>query len=189
MPAFHGILSRLGFTLIEMLIVLAIVGILTTMTAMGWTKVMNRISGKGAAYQVRDALTSARMDALTRKRHSGVRLDPSGLRFQLFVDSSGTGANGRYDSGETILHPWETLPSQPSFASISSSVSPDPTPRSCKQAAAPAISSSQSGVYSIVFRPDGRSWAGFQAKLVPKGSTDTVRIGVLPSTGLITLEH
>ena len=170
--------------------VIAIVGIIAGMSFVGWSGLLARLQNHGTANQIRDALVLARMDAKSRVRNTGVLLDTSGYRYLLFVDSSPTvGPTGSYRTTDVILRPWTTLPSHPSFASISSSSSPDPSPRPCLTAGTGTVSTPQTGNYSIVFRPDGRSWVSFQAKLVAPKTTDTFLVGVLPTTGLITLEQ
>lgn len=190
LPGFSTRPGRLnGFTLMEMLVVIVIVSLVAAVAFTGWSGLIARLQSHGVASQVRDALVSARMDAQTRNRNTGVLLDPAGFRFLVFVDSSAAGPNGRYDASDVVLHSWSSFSSKATFVSLNSSISPDPIPRTCNAAAAAPSSVTQSGTYSVVFRPDGRSWAAFQAKLVPPKSTDTFVLGVLPSTGLVTLEQ
>jgi hypothetical protein len=136
-------------------------------------------------------LQLARSDALSRQRHSGVLLDPAGLRFLRFVDSSSSGsADGRYTAGETIVEDWRPLPAHMIVHSVNSSISAPVTLRVCGATATAAAGSTQSGSFSLVFAPDGRSLATFQAKLgIESFPKDTFRIEVLPPTGLITLER
>ncbi len=182
--------NRRGFTLLELMVVVAIVGIVAAMSQMGWSKILRKLQGRGAADQVRDALMLARMKALTDKRHVGVLLDPAQRRYLVFVDSTSPGgADGRYTAGEPLLRNWTTLPEQPAFVAANSSISPDPAPRPCKTAATPPSPTVQSGTFALVFRPDGRTWATFDAKLVTPGTTDTFRLRVLPPTGTVSLEH
>jgi prepilin-type N-terminal cleavage/methylation domain-containing protein len=181
--------SRHGFTLLELLVVIAIVGIVGGLSIVGWSSFLARLKSHGTANQIRDALVLARMDAKSRLRNTGVLLDTANDQFLVFVDSFAGGPTGRYVTGDLVLTPWTTLPSKPVFASISSSSSPDPVPRPCMTAGTGTVSTPQTGNYSIVFRPDGRSWVSFQAKLVTPKITDTFLVGVLPTTGLITLEQ
>lgn len=170
---------------------MVLVGILASMASVGWKRVMWRVQALGAADEFRNALQLARSDALSRQRHSGVLLDPAGLRFLRFVDSTSSGsADGRYTVGETIVESWRPLPAHMIVHSVYSSISAPVTLRSCGGTASTASGTTQSGTFSLVFAPDGRSLATFQAKLgIESFPADTFRIEVLPPTGLITLER
>ena len=170
---------------------MVLVGILASMASVGWKRVMWRVQALGAADEFRNALQLARSDALSRQRHSGVLLDPAGLRYLRFVDSSSSGAaDGRYTAGETIVQDWRPLPTRMVVHSVHSSISAPVTLRTCGSAATSGTSSTQAGTFSLVFAPDGRSLATFQAKLgIESFPEDTFRIEVLPPTGLITLER
>lgn len=177
--------------MIEMLVVVVLIGILSGMGMLGWNRLMWRLQAYGSTDEVRNALLLARSDAVTRKRHSGILIDRDSLRYLRFVDSSSTGAHdGRYNAGEEILQPWTPLPRRMVVYSINASISPDPTPRPCGTRVRPGAASGQSGRYSIVFRPDGRSWAPLDARLgVSSFPSDTFRIQVLPATGMVQLEN
>lgn len=176
--------------MIEMIVVLALVSILAGAGILGWKRLMWRIQAYGATDALRNAVLLARSDAVTRKRHSGILIDRDSLRYLRFVDSSATGAaDGRYAAGERLLHPWTPLPKKMIIHAMSSSISSAPTPRPCGKPA-PKSSSAQAGRYSIVFRPDGRSWATLEAKFgVSSFPADTFRIQVLPPTGMVQLEN
>jgi type II secretory pathway pseudopilin PulG len=177
--------------MVEMIVVLVLVSILAGMGMMGWKRLMWRVQAYGATDELRNALLLARSDAVTRKRHSGILIDRDSLRYLRFVDSSPTGASdGRYTAGETILQPWTPLPKRMIVYSMISSITPDPTPRPCGTRPSSGATSSQTGRYSIVFKPDGRSWAPLLAKLgVSSFPSDTFRILVLPPTGLVQMEN
>jgi len=157
----------------------------------GWKRVMWRVQALGAADEFRSALQLARSDALARQRYSGVVIDPSSLRFLRFIDSSSSGAHdGRYDTGEIVIQNWKPLPAHMIVHSVFSSISAPVTLRSCGSAAITGTATAQSGTFSLVFGPDGRSLATFQAKLgIESFPKDTFRIEVLPPTGLVTLER
>jgi len=173
-------------------VVLAMVGIVAAMGATAWKRLVWNVQARGAVEEFRDAILLARSDAVTRKRNSGIFIDASRMRYMRFVDSSSLGeADGRYQSGETVLHDWTNLPQRLLNHEITSSLSPDPTPRACgTSASATTLPTEPPGSYSIVFRPDGRAWATLQAKLgVETFPTDTFRLNVFPPTGLVTLEN
>jgi len=183
---------RSGFTILEVVIVVVMVGIVAAMSATAWTRLTWNIQAKGAVEEFRDAILLARSDAITRKRNSGIFVDVSGMRYLRFVDSSSLGeADGRYQAGERIVRDWSKLPARLLAYEFRSSISPDPTPRPCESAASTPTSITESpGSYSIVFRPDGRVWATLQAKLgIESFPNDTFRLNVFPPTGLVTLEN
>lgn len=173
--------------MIELLIVLVMVGILSAMAITGWKRLMWHVQALGAAQEFRDAIALARSDAITKKRHSGILIDPAGMRYLRFVDSATT--NGRFDSGEVVLQEWASFP--PALIihlPLLSNWSPDPIPVSCDPSAPALDYSSQVGIYSMVFKPDGRSWATLDVKLgVRTFPADTFHISVLPPTGLVQL--
>jgi prepilin-type N-terminal cleavage/methylation domain-containing protein len=179
--------KRGGFTMIEMLIVLVMVGILSAMAITGWKRLMWHVQAQGAAQEFRDAIALARSDAVTKKRNSGILIDPAGMRYLRFVDSNTT--NGRYDIGESVLQGWTSFPSSLIIhLPVLSAWSPDPIPLSCDPSASPLDYSTQVGNVAVVFKPDGRSWATLQVKLgVRTFPSDTFHIGVLPPTGLVQL--
>jgi Tfp pilus assembly protein FimT len=177
--------------MIEMIVVLALVSTLAGMGILGWKRLMWRVQAYGATDALRNALLLARSDAVTRKRHSGILIDRDSLRYLRFVDSSSSGAaDGRYASGERLLQGWTPLPGKMVVHDMVSSITSAPTPRPCGTLAAKSAGAAQTGRYSVVFRPDGRSWATLAAKLgVSSFPADTFRILVLPPTGMVQLEN
>ena len=65
---------RRGFTLLEMLVVLIIVGILSVMAYSGWEKAMWMLKAKGSADHLRNSILLARSDAMARRHNSGFPL-------------------------------------------------------------------------------------------------------------------
>ncbi|MCB9495477.1 MAG: GspH/FimT family pseudopilin [Fibrobacteria bacterium] len=177
--------------MLEILIVLVLVGILAGLASLGWSAIQWKLQAKGGAEELRNALMLARNDAMTRQRHSGVLLDPARNRYLRFVDSSAVGApDGRYSTGEKILQEWSKLPSHFVVFDTRSSMAPDPVPRYCESPAGTTPPTRQTGTYSVVFRPDGSSWATLQMKMgVTTSPVDTFRLGVLPAAGLVMLER
>jgi Tfp pilus assembly protein FimT len=176
----------------ELMVVLVIVGILSVLAAGGWKRIQWRVQVLGAADEFRNALLLARSDATARQRNSGIVFDPANLRYLRFVDSlpSDGSSNGRYDSGETVLQGWQPFPAHMVIDKVTSTVSSDPLPRPCNSTATTPTTTSQTSLYSVVFRPDGRCWADFYAKFeISTFPNDTFVVTVLPPTGLVTLEH
>ena len=81
-----------GFTLIEMIVVLAILGLMTALITAGGTRVSPTVHGRAAAEAISGALRSARSEAVMSNRSVSFRLD--------IVSRS-------YQWGEA---PWQVLP-------------------------------------------------------------------------------
>jgi len=184
--------------MLEMLVVLIIVGILSSLGYSGWTKVMWMVNAKGSADQFRNAVLLARSDAMARRHNSGLYLDPVNHRYLRFVDSVDNAGvevdNGTYDAGvEKVLQPWEALPKNLVFYRIRSNITSVPAPRTSCQGATPPTTTTETSLtasYPVLFRADGRSLGAFVAKLGVTGfPNDTFTVDVLPATGLVTLRH
>ncbi|MCB9495473.1 MAG: prepilin-type N-terminal cleavage/methylation domain-containing protein [Fibrobacteria bacterium] len=180
-----------GFTIIELMVVVILVGIVAAMSYSGWTRVMWRVKAFGAADEFRGALLQARSDAVVRKRHSGVFFDLAGQRYLRFVDSSAFDEHdGRFSPSERVLQAWTALPRHLQLYSLQSSIGAPVVLRPCGGSLVAIPDSPQMGAYSIVFTPEGRSMATLHVEFGVEGyPNDTFRIDVLPPTGLVTLEH
>lgn len=180
-----------GFTIIEVLIVVVLIGIVSGMAYGGWKRVMWRVHALGAVDEFRGALMLARSDATTRQRFSGVLLDLPGRRYLRFVDSTaGDVHDGRYSVGERIIQDWTELPRHMTVFSLVSSLAAPPTVRTCGVAATSTPATPQVAFYSLVFTPEGRSMATFSVRFgIESFPGDTLGIDILPATGLVLLER
>jgi prepilin-type N-terminal cleavage/methylation domain-containing protein len=190
-PSSHpGSGAQKGFTFLEMLVVLVIVGVMAGMAAITWNRTMGKYKARSAMDELRNAILQSRSDAMTRKRYSGILIDVGNLQYMRFVDdqpSSPNPQNGVYDDGETVLQPWKALPAQMVFlgppSSSRASVRP---PRGC--GIVPPVATSAAGTYSVVFRPDGGASASFDALVgIANLPADTFRLTVTPPTGFVGL--
>lgn len=75
-----------GFTLVEMLIVLAILGIALLLAAPYLSKQLQRSKVVGVAQQAAGLMRLARMDAIRTSRCSMVLIDPAGRRVEVLSD-------------------------------------------------------------------------------------------------------
>ena len=180
-----------GFTLMEVMIGLVIVGILSAMASVTLKTINSKMKVQGSLDDLRNAIQLAHSNAMTQKHNSGILIDVPNHRYLRFVDSSGAGASdGLYSTGEAILQGWTALPSALVFYSVASSLSPTPILRKCDAAQTFTSGATQVGTYSIVFRSDGSSWAGFTAKLGVNGMTkDTIQLTVIPPTGYVAMDR
>lgn len=171
-----------GFTLMELLIVLVLVGITSGFVVGSWRKIQAKISARAAMETVLVAFHNARSDATTKERRSGVALSVDtgstfvtagvtrqGLRYLRFVDGP-AGTTGLLDGQDTILQDWKTLEGQVFAYSASSS-------------------GMSGGVASIVFNSDGSTDNDLRYRMGMANFRDTFQLNLLPATGLATLER
>ncbi len=75
-----------GFTLIETLIVLAVIGILVLISAPAFLKMMNRFKLTGTTRELASLMQAARYEAIKMNAPSQVNYDATSNRFIAFVD-------------------------------------------------------------------------------------------------------
>lgn len=92
--------SHKGFTLIELMIVLAIMGIIAAIAAPNLRGYMAQRRLNGAVQQVFGDLMSARQRAITENRNIGVVFSSNNHSYTIFSD---TDNDGSADGGETVL--------------------------------------------------------------------------------------
>jgi Tfp pilus assembly protein FimT len=167
---------------VEVLIVLVLVGVVTSLAIGGVVKLQARSQARAAIEDMFTALHLARSDAVTRQRNSGVAiaLDTTnqfvsggvavtGLKYLRFVDSD-VGVQGVYDPTDTILQGWTKMQGQVFAYSIASS-------------------GLSAGTVSLVFNTDGSINNDLQMRLGIANFSDTFTVGLLPATGLATLDR
>jgi Tfp pilus assembly protein FimT len=167
----------------ELLIVVALVGITSSFAVGSFRKVQARSQARSAIEDLTVALHLARSDASTHQRRSGVLIAPdtannfvdnggvsrTGLRYLRFVDSD-LGTQGVYDPTDTVLQGWTSMQGKVFAYSINSS-------------------GLSAGTVSLVFHTDGSLDNDLQMNLGIGDFTDTFRLGLLPATGLATLDR
>jgi len=186
-PLRNGSQHETGVTMIEMMVVLVVIGLLVGMGSTVWKKTNAKMRAQGDFDGMHKSLLLAKSDAMTKKHHSGILIDVTNKKYLRFVDSSITTGvqDGQYTSGERILQNWTSLSSDFTFFSVSSSLSPLPSVRKCGTAAS-SPTTTQSGLYSIVFRPDGTSWSSLTLVAgIASIPGDTTRLYVIQSSGLV----
>ncbi len=174
------------------MVVLALIGILAGLASVSWKRITYKFRVLGAVDELRNAIQLARSDAMTRRRHSGILIDTAGRRFLRFIDSSRTTSlsDGTFTPSEdSILQDWKGLPSQMVAYGVASSYTPLREPRQCGATTVVTTTIRSGPAFPIVFRPDGSSWATFEALLGVEGfPKDTFRLTVFPPTGFVQME-
>lgn len=166
----------------ELLIVVALVGVVSSFAVGSFRKIQARSLARASIEDLVTALHLARGDASTRQRRTGVVIAPdtansfvsggvgrTGLKYLRFVDSD-LGAQGAYDATDTILQGWTPMQGKVFAYSIASS-------------------GLSAGMASLVFHTDGSLDNDLQMNIGIADFADTFRLGLLPATGLATLDH
>jgi len=109
-----------GFTLLEMLITLSILGILAVMAVPSLMDTVNRMAVTSASRSINTALSLARSEAVKRGRNVAICPSASGTDcaagswsagWIVFVDANGdaNGASGSVDSGDEVIRVFTAL--------------------------------------------------------------------------------
>ncbi len=85
---------RAGFTMIELLVVMAIIGLLAVIAAPSFTDALHKRETSAASDQFVMAHGLARSTALRYGRVSQLHIDPENAKFWIDVDTSGRGERG-----------------------------------------------------------------------------------------------
>lgn len=171
-----------GFTLIEVLIVVALIGICSSMAVGQWRKVQARSVARGSVERILLALHQTRSEAVSRNRRMGLYAEADttnnfqdgavrrqGYHYLRFLDSD-SGAANLFDPSDTVVQGWIPLEGKVFTYSVVSS-------------------GSSLGGISLVFHSDGSCEQDLSAKLGIAGFSDTFFLSLLPATGLATLEN
>lgn len=97
-----------GFTMIELMIVVVLVGIATTMAVPGLQTVYERMKYRAAVRHVTSTLRVARSTAITTKQQIGVMLDDQARTITVFADLVNPSSYA-FESGDTVVSV-DTLP-------------------------------------------------------------------------------
>ncbi|HAD82944.1 MAG: hypothetical protein A2509_11360 [Candidatus Edwardsbacteria bacterium RIFOXYD12_FULL_50_11] len=117
-------MKRNGFTLIELMVVIVVIGILAGLTVPGLVRNLPFRRIKDARAQLVGDLNLIRQMAMSRDIHYGLGVINS-RQYRIFIDTS-TPRNGAYDSGEAIIKT-NTLPTSVSFNSTSFTIGFNPS--------------------------------------------------------------
>ncbi|MEL7085942.1 MAG: type II secretion system protein [Cyanobacteria bacterium J06597_1] len=92
----------MGFTLLETIVALAVIGIATSIGIAGWNNARNRFSTDAFASEIRSQIQSARFEAIKRNRHVAIFFDDTTESLRTVVkDASNNGCD--IDTGDLDL--------------------------------------------------------------------------------------
>lgn len=91
-----------GFTMVELMIVVVLIGIVTAMAAPGLQKAYERMEYRKAVRNIASTLRLARSTAITTKQQVGLSIDPTQRTLKLFVDRVNP-TNYLLETGDSVI--------------------------------------------------------------------------------------
>ncbi len=123
-PGFHGTGPRAGFSLIELMGVIVVLGLMATMVAISWTSVLPRAELNKAVRELSSQLYSVRSDAISRKARFEIQYSmeeaegrPVGYRVVSPFRADGRGGLAMQEE-DRLAFPWQPLPESVRFKRI-----------------------------------------------------------------------
>lgn len=99
-----------GFTMVELMIVVVLVGIVSTMAAPGLQKAYERMKYRKAVRNITSSLRLARSTAITIKQQVGLQFDWSKMTMTMFIDRINPDTY-QFETGDSVLRV-DTLPKE-----------------------------------------------------------------------------
>jgi Tfp pilus assembly protein FimT len=149
-----------GMTILEMMIIAAIIGITSALAIPRFGQVMGKLKLKTAGRDIVSDLRLARSNAVSQKQQFGIYFNSNSNQYILFKDKNNPG-DFTYDAGSDSDMVTGTLPHNVGFSSIS-------FPN-----------------YVVIFKPDGSASNSGSVRLYSSAGSFTV--DVLSSTGRVKL--
>ena len=91
-----------GFTLIELMVVIVMIGILSAMAAPMFSRVIPRLKTRAEARNMLNMIRLAKSKAISENAQFGVYIDANARTYRLFKDTVSP-ANATYDSGDSLI--------------------------------------------------------------------------------------
>jgi prepilin-type N-terminal cleavage/methylation domain-containing protein len=154
--------NKKGFTLIELVIVVVLIGVLSAMAAPLFTSGYNsKMRLKEAGRNVVSTLRVARSMAVTQKSYFGIKFDSVSKTYLLFKDKVNIG-NAVYETGDSLI----------STSNLFGSLS---------------IYGCTFANTTVVFKPDGSATGTGTLVLAGSGAPYNLTVDVLASTGRVKI--
>ena len=158
--AFKVMHSERGFSMMEMMIVLVLIGLMASLAAPSWFEQMPRLESQAQVKEVVSKLREARSLAIARKEPAGVCFDGGNNVWTVFLDNGP--ADNMHNPGDSVM----------SDGQIGMRVS---------------MSHNSFDNYDVIFNPDGTCYQSGTICLTASDNSVSYTIDVLASTGRVRM--
>ncbi len=158
--AMRQIRDERGFSMMEMMIVLVMIGLMASLAAPSWFEQMPRLETQAQVREVVSKLREARSLAVARKEPAGLCIDAGNGIWTLFLDNNP--ANNLHNTGDSVM----------ATGSLGSRVS---------------VSHNSFANQDVIFNPDGTSAESGAVCLNAEDNSVTYTVDVLASTGRVRM--
>jgi len=160
MKAMREMNNERGFSMMEMMIVVVMIGLMASLAAPSWLEQMPRLEAKAQVREVVSKLREARSLAIARKEAVGVSFDGINNIWEVFLDNGP--ADNVHSAGDSVMSTGQiglrVTMSYNSFANA-----------------------------DVIFSPDGTAAQSGVICLAAEGGSITYTIDVLASTGRVKM--
>ncbi len=149
-----------GFSMMEMMIVLVLIGLMASLAAPSWFEQMPRLEAQAQVKEVVSKLREARSLAISRKEPVGVCFDGGNDKWTVFLDNNP--ADNVHNSGDSVM----------SYGKIGMRV---------------VMSHNSFSNHDVLFNPDGTCYQSGTICLSAEDNSISYTIDILASTGRVKM--
>lgn len=149
-----------GFSMMEMMIVLVVIGLMASLAAPSWFEQMPRLEAQAQVRDVVSKLREARSLAVARKEPAGLCIDAGNCSWTLFLDNNP--ANNLHNTGDSVM----------AAGNLGTRVS---------------VTKNSFANHDVIFYPDGSSAQSGAICLMAEDNSITYVVDVLASTGRVRM--